>query len=407
MKKIIILLMSIILLFSVFAMSACESGDTGEAPSSSETSSEEESSSSGKASRNFGGGSSSIDTESNGNGTLPTTSTTSGENGNTSVPEVSFSGDSFYAPETPVPDGTSANAAMLIMQIGFIEVTPSNYETIEATIKEAEDFYATLTPSEKAEVINYQHLVAAREALNKIKAAGSLAKFEQLMSTLPEPNGLKNANVDAVYEAKELYDAHKTYFQENCANFASYESKLNSCYNTVVAAIVEMTFIAQDLDGDGVMEAEALYSGKTYNELLAQKKRPMGSDFFTLLVDDEPGKISISGSYGDPGISYSDKLNTNVALSQYFNFNTITFNAPCAGTLTYYTRKESKKVYVVTQNGETIDTFQSVKDGAQPDANVTRVVEISSSSTVVLSTDSPTTDKGYVYAVKFSYPNLG
>ena len=162
-----------------------------------------------------------------------------------------------------------------------------------------------------------------------------------------------------------------------------------------------------DLDGDGVMEAEALYSGKTYNELLAQKKRPMGSDFFTLLVDNEPGKISISGSYGDPGISYSDKLNTNVALSQYFNFNTITFNAPCAGTLTYYTRKESKKVYVVTQNGETIDTFQSVKDGAQPDANVTRVVEISSSSTVVLSTDSPTTDKGYVYAVKFSYPNLG
>ena len=156
MKKIIILLMSIILLFSVFAMSACESGDTGEVSTSSETSSEEESSS-GKVSRNFGGGSSSIDTESNGNGTLPTTSTTSGENGNTSVPEVSFSGDSFYAPETPVPDGTSANAAMLIMQIGFIEVTPSNYETIEATIKEAEDFYATLTPSEKAEVINYQH----------------------------------------------------------------------------------------------------------------------------------------------------------------------------------------------------------------------------------------------------------
>ena len=392
MKKFIILLMSIVLLFSVFAMSACESGDTGEVSTSSETSSEEESSS-GKVSRNFGGGSSSIDTESNGNGTLPTTSTTSGENGNTSVPEISFSGDSFYAPETPVPDGTSANAAMLIMQIGFIEVTPSNYETIEATIKEAEDFYATLTPSEKAEVINYQHLVAAREALNKIKAAGSLAKFEQLMSTLPEPSGLKNANVDAVYQAKELLDSNEAYFQANCASFTSYKTKLTDCYNTVVAAIVEKTYIAQDAKsindakttdttvGDGIVDSY---------ELTNKKSRKDKTDGFFV-------RTSTDGS-SSSAINYSDKLNANVSLTR-LSKGEISFTAPCSGTVTFYAKMDNK-VYSIYLDGEKIASMTSssganVLTAELPNAGAVRVIRDDSAA------------EGAFYAIKFSYPNLG
>ena len=388
--------MSVVLLFSVFAMSACESGNTGEVTSSSETSSEEESSSSGKVSRNFGGGSSSIDTESNGNGNgLPITSTEPGGNGSTSVPEVSFSGDSFYAPETPVPDGTSANASMLIMQIGFIEVTPSNYKTVEATIKDAEDFYNTLTPSEKAEVINYQHLVAAREALNKIKAAGVWAEFEQGVNALPAPDALKNANVDAVYAMKDLMDENKASLSQN-AGFSALESTLNACYQKIQSSLVEISYIAQDGNGNGILETSILdSSGKTRSELTDPKKR--GKDFTT--VSNSFGITdNVSSGSEDAYHMYSDTKNTTpVKIWQYTNFTSFTFTATTPGTITFYARPQNNRTYSFTSDGGS----GSFTSGATEDSCR---YEIDVSGTVTVSV---TGGSGYMCAIKFSYPNLG
>ena len=375
--------MSVVLLFSVFAMSACESGNTGEVTSSSETSSEEESSSSGKVSRNFGGGSSSIDTESNGNGNgLPITSTEPGGNGSTSVPEVSFSGDSFYAPETPVPDGTSANAAMLIMQIGFIEVTPSNYKTVEPTIKDAEDFYNTLTPSEKAEVINYQHLVAAREALNKIKAAGVWAEFEQGVNALPAPEALKNANVDAVYAMKDLMEENKASLSQN-AGFSALEAKVTNCYNKIQSSLVERAFISQDMDGNGIVDTAELSQNKT---------RTSTSDGFFSVVG------SSGGSSQSPACVYSDTKNASLSLTRIFK-GAVQFTAECSGTVTFYPRNQSK-VFIVTVDGTQVDG-QWTATSSDPVA-----VKLPSGGVVKVTTTKGDGDAAF-FAVKFSYPNLG
>ena len=395
MKKFIILLMSVVLLFSVFAMSACDSGDTGEVTSSSETSSEEESSSSGKVSRNFGGGSSSIDTESNGNGNgLPITSTEPGGNGSTSVPEVSFSGDSFYAPETPVPSGTSANASMLIMQIGFIEVTPSNYKTVEATIKDAEDFYNTLTPSEKAEVINYQHLVAAREALNKIKAAGVWAEFEQGVNALPAPDALKNANVETVYLLRDLMNENRSSLSQN-AGFSALETTLNACYQKIQSSLIETTFIAQDFNGDGILQASVVVGSKTLNEHTGDSgKRSASVSFFS-------GLGSFSSGSADARVMYTDAKNqTAIGLRQYSSFTNLSFTASCAGTITFYARPQNDRTYIFSYNGEQVDTFTS---GDTSDSCI-REVKIAGSGSVSITTKS---SSGYCAAIKFSYPNLG
>ncbi len=362
MKKFIILLMSIVLLFSVFAMSACDSGDTGEVNSSSETSSEEESSSLGKVSRNFGGGSSSIDTEtSGGNGFIPTTS--SGGNGTTSVPEVSFSGESFYAPETPVPDGTSFEASLIILQISNIEVTTSNYEMAEVNIKMAEEEYNKLTPSQKAEVINYQHLVAAREALNKIKAAGVWAKFEQGVNALPAPEALKNANVDTVYSLRDLMNENRSTLSQN-AGFSALETTLNACLDKIKSSLVETAYIAQ-LD--------------TSN-----------ASFFGI-----SGSIS-SGSQSQ-SVVYSDKTHPSETVWKHANFTTLTFTPVNPGTLTVYVRPNQSRTYTITCDGETVSQFNSSSGG-------TNIVEVDVYGTVTITSSGGT---GYLIAIKYNYPNLG
>lgn len=98
----------------------------------------------------------------------------SNQSSSESSQSTSIEDGSFYIPETPIPSGTSINATILIMQINSIDsVTPSNYLTVENMIIDAEDFFENLTSSEKAEVVNYGHLLSARAALDKFKAAAN------------------------------------------------------------------------------------------------------------------------------------------------------------------------------------------------------------------------------------------
>lgn len=87
---------------------------------------------------------------------------------------MSIEDGSLYIPQTAVPSGTSVNATMLIFHInGIGSVTPSNYLIVEDAIIAAEDFFENLTSSEKAEVVNYGHLLSARAALDKFKAVAN------------------------------------------------------------------------------------------------------------------------------------------------------------------------------------------------------------------------------------------
>lgn len=87
---------------------------------------------------------------------------------------MSIEDGSLYIPQTAVPSGTSVNATMLIFHInGIGSVTPSNYLIVEDAIIAAEDFFENLTSSEKAEVVNYGHLLSARAALDKFKSSAN------------------------------------------------------------------------------------------------------------------------------------------------------------------------------------------------------------------------------------------
>ncbi len=314
------------------------------------------------------------------------------------VPDVSFDGESFFAPETPVPSGTSIEAILLIMQISNIEVTPSNYEMAEEIIKATEEEYNKLTPSQKAEVINYQHLVVAREALNAIKEKANTAKFIAIIDSLPEANALKNANVDAVYKAKAIYDEHTVYLSENVPNFASYQQKLMACYEKILSSIVEETYIAQDGNGNGVLEDIVMVDNWTYTETglssYALRKRgndfPSVSNFFNITDDIVNGSQSLYHTY-------SDTKNTNVRIWQYTTFTSFTFVVPTEGTLTLYVRPSFSRTYMITSDSGTY----SYRSGS---TEASCVFEVEVSGTVTISVDSGI---GYICAIKYSYPNLG
>ncbi len=396
MKKLLILILAMLMTLSVFLVSGCgETPDEGNVSNSVTSSSIEETSSSTRPSRNFGSRPDNSTQNGNNNGISvidPTNSDGPTQTPSTSVSDIIVSGETLIIPETPVGNA-SDNAAMIILTINFIEsVSPTNFREKLDMIVSCEEEYNKLTPSEKAEVVNYGHLVAAREKYNEFDRKVVVIEWETLMqTTIPAAENIKNADVENVYRAKDIYDnaMYKSDLQ-TLTEFATYEAKLNNCLTRIKNSTKEQAFIAQDLNGNGIIETAVLHEGKTRDETKGEKKRTAAPTFFNF------GTFEVHGSAGNNNTVYSDLQNTNKTIWQYADVQTLTFTADAPGTVEFYPRKDQDRSYTVTQNGEVIATFNSKTSPVTFKVN---------SGLVTIAVDG-SSDGGCI-AIKFSYPNLG
>ena len=319
MKKFVLLLISLTMLISVFLVSACGKTDEGGTSANESSSSIEESSSSGKISRNLGGTSASAETD------LSTDiSETSTQIGTSQSTEGQISGDSFY-PSTNVtaPDGVSSNVALLIMQITSLEITPSNYLYMELSIKDAEDFYNTLTPSEKEQVINYNDLVSARNAYNKLVSQATIKEFLDNYETFDKVTSLDKSHVALVAGLKSTANSLTSAQTAEIADFASKKSKIESAYESLKSqGFMQFTFIADD-------------------QSVAQ------STFF-IFSNSSPE----TGSTGQDKFTVDGKYVSNTVR---FNFGeTITFNSSISGNLKIYCSNNDRTVTCTHDDGTAI-----------------------------------------------------
>ncbi len=388
MKKLLILVLAMLMTLSVFLVSGCgETTEQGETSNSVTTSSEEETSSSTRPSRNLG---SRPDSQTRQGGVNPgisvITPTDSGDiggggNTNTSVSDVIVTGDTLVIPETPVGNA-SDNAAMVILTINFIEsVSPDNFREKLDLIVSCETEYNKLTPSEKAEVVNYQHLVAARNKYNEFQGKAVLVEFENAVNALPEAANLKNADIISVENAEKMYNEYKSTLSSGLTNFATLEAKLKACRQRITEATVEVAYIAQDLNNDGMVDA---------SELASKTTRTIADSVFGLTGTT---KKATSGP-----ATYSDKKNVNVSLTHFLEFassSPITFKAPGGGTLTFYTGYNSRTYTFQIVGGDTLTSSTS--------GNIL-TFEIPSACDITITAKG---GSGYLHAMKLSYPNLG
>ncbi len=310
------------------------------------------------------------------------------------VEDATFDGENLYIPKTEIPSGTSYNASIVIQRISAIEcITPFNYKAVESRVPLIEEAYKALTENEKEEVINYKHLVYARDALNNLENKYAKAyKFIEIMDSLPAVTDLKDIHFSLIYQAEELYDEHYDNIKTILSNdFTSYERKLIACINKAYS--IEKTYIAQDGDGDGVLGYTFDKNFYLADEFLGTKIR--GQDFkivsnYFNIVDD------VSSGNSDLFHTYSDENNTDVKIWQYTNFTSFTFTAPTKGTLTLYVAREQNQTYSIA-SGLGTETYTS---GSTEESCV---FEIEVSGTVTISVDSGT---GYLCAIKFSYMGI-
>ncbi len=394
MKKILVLLLALCLISSLCLIAGCGEKNPDEGKTSkSVVTSDESTSSFSRPSR--------VTTRSEQPGTSTNTSKppvfsteySAGGETSTSVPGVVPSGESLIIPETPIPSGISTNAKIMMMTInGIKSVSPTNFREKKDLLDSIDTEYAKLTAAEKQEVANYNHFLAAKEKYVELNGKAILIEWEELIGrTIPEANLLKNADVENVNKANDMHGEYASSLQ-TIENYATYKAKLDACLARIKANTVEVAFIAQDLNGNGVLESAVLdSSGKTRNEINGEKKRSVAPTFFTF------ASFSVHGSAGSNNTTYSDLKNSNVTLFQYAKVDpSITFTADAPGTVEYYPRKDQSRSYTVTQNGETIAKFTSSDSPAIFKVN---------SGLVTLMVDG--TSEGGCIAIKFSYPNLG
>ncbi len=319
MKKFVLLLISALLFISVFLVSACGKTDEGGTSTSESSSSIEESSSSGKISRNLGGNNNSSTqtsepTEDNG---------TSNTEESTSSAEGVISGDSFYPSDVTAPDGTSANVALLIMQISSLEITSSNYMYMESSIIDAENYYNTLTPSEKEQVINYNDLVSARNAYNKLVSQATIKAFLDDYETFDKISSLDKSHVALVAGLKSTANAFTSAQTSEIPDFASKKSKIESTYESLKSqGFMQFTFIADD---QSVAQSTFFIFSNQNPE-----KNSTGQDRFT-----------VDGKY--------------VSNTVRFDFGeTITFNSSISGNLKIYCSNNDRTVTCTHDDGTAI-----------------------------------------------------
>ncbi len=319
MKKFVLLLISVTILISVFLVSACgktDEGGTSASQSSIESSPDD--SSPQKVSRHFGT-ESTENTDGNstdGGNNTPTTSSSQNTQGQ-------ISGDSFYPAQTPVPDGVSTNVAMLIMQITSLEITPSNYVYMELTIKDAEDFYNGLTPSEKEQVVNYNDLVSARSAYDKLVSQATIKAFLEDYETFDKISSLDKSHVALVASLKSTANTLTSAQTAEIADFASKKSKIESAYESLKSqGFMQFTFIADD--------------------------QSVSQSTFFIFSNSSPE----TGSTGQDKFTVDGKYLSNTVR---FNFGeTITFNSSISGNLKIYCSNNDRTVTCTHDDGTAI-----------------------------------------------------
>ena len=396
MKKILVLLLALCLISSLCLIAGCGEKNPDEGKTSkSVVVSDESTSSFSRPSR--------VTTRSEQPGTSTNTSKppvfsteySAGGETSTSVPGVVPSGESLIIPESPIPSGISTNAKIMMMTInGIKSVSPTNFREKKDLLDSIDTEYAKLTAAEKQEVANYNHFLAAKEKYNELEGKAILIEWENAVTALPSPDTLKNANVDAVYNAYDMYSKHKTTLQNGLTNFATLETTLMNCYNKVQASIVEMTYIAQDAKsvadpkttsstkGDGIIDAYELSTTKT--------RQDSGDGFFTR---------SQTGGSSSSAVTYSDIKNPSPVSLVRMAKGEISFNAPCSGTVTYIAKMDNK-TYSLYLNNEKLTSITSAS-GAN-----TLTYKLPSGGAVKVSRDDNPGESAF-YAIKFSYPNLG
>ncbi len=318
MKKFVLLLISVTILISVFLVSACgktDEGGTSASQNSIESNSDD--SSTQKASRNFGN-ENTENTDDNSTGGEDNTATPPSQN-----TQGQISGDSFYPSGVTAPDGVSTDVAMLISQIANLEITPSNYLYMESTIKEAEDFYNTLTPSEKGQVINYNDLVSARNVYNKLVSQATIKAFLEDYETFDKIASFDKSHVALVASLKSTANTLNSAQTAEIADFASKKSKIESAYESLKSqGFMQFTFIADD--------------------------QSVSQSTFFIFSNSSPE----TNSTGQDKFELFEK---HVSNTVRFNFGeTITFNSSISGNLKIYCSNNDRTVTCTHDDGTAI-----------------------------------------------------
>ncbi len=295
-----------------------------------------------------------------------------------------------------IPESATLSSKLVMMQTYLLgEITVDNYILKTDVLVACEELYNNLTPSEKQSIVNYDLLVNARSQYNQAVKEGTKLLFVELVNSFPTQDLLKNKDVDNVYLAKALIDETENLLTD-LTGYAEYKEKVISCYNKIQQSLVEEVFIAQDMNGNGVMEESVIIDGIERNEILGLKKRTDCSHSFFQIN----GSVS-SGIKEDCHI-YSDSKNSQVAIWQYVSFTNLTFNAPIAGTLYFYARPSSSREYNFALDNQNFAklSLTSTSSGEQCIA----VVPIVKAGQVSITTVSSSI--GYCCAVRYVYPNL-
>ena len=175
----------------------------------------------------------------------PVISTQTSQNSATPI----ISGDTVTITPSPVPETASLNAKVVIQAINLLgTITGSNFEIKYESVLSTEAEYNKLTPSEKAEIVNYNDLLTAKSACEKFMSTAKVDRFLADYAILESAQTLDKNHVALVATLRSTYANFSQDELSKIPDHQAKKTKIDESYNTLKSqGLMEFSVIIDNL----------------------------------------------------------------------------------------------------------------------------------------------------------------